>query len=104
MNERPQKWSSRSLKKAVALRYKPEEGDAPYVVAKGKGNVAEKILEKAREHQVPIQEDASLVEVLSAVELNQQIPEELYQLVAEVLSYVYRMDQRAKSFMDGSAR
>ncbi|GAB2721781.1 EscU/YscU/HrcU family type III secretion system export apparatus switch protein [Paenibacillus thermoaerophilus] len=81
--------------KAVALSYKPDERDAPVVVAKGKGHVAEAILNKAREHGVPIQEDPSLVEVLSKLEIDQAIPPELYQLVAEVLSFVYRTDKQA---------
>lgn len=82
-------------KKAVALSYN-SDSDAPVVVAKGQGVVAEKIIEKAKEHGVALQEDASLVEVLSKLDLDQQIPPELYQLVAEVLSFVYRSDQRAK--------
>lgn len=85
-----------SLKKAVALRYKPEMEDAPTVVAKGKGRIAEKILDGAREHNVPIQEDASLVEVLSQLDLEEQIPPELYGLVAEVLSFIYASEQKAK--------
>jgi flagellar biosynthesis protein len=86
--------------KAVALRYDADSMAAPAVVAKGKGLVARNMIEKAKEHNVPIQEDASLVEVLSKLELNQQIPPELYQLVAEVLSFVYRSDQRAKEWRD----
>ncbi|WJH33254.1 EscU/YscU/HrcU family type III secretion system export apparatus switch protein [Paenibacillus sp. CC-CFT747] len=88
--------SKTNLKQAVALRYSPETKQAPTVTAKGKGQVAEAILKKAREHGVPIQEDPSLVEVLSKLEINQEIPHELYQLVAEILSFVYRSDQRAK--------
>ncbi|WP_166238010.1 EscU/YscU/HrcU family type III secretion system export apparatus switch protein [Paenibacillus turpanensis] len=84
------------MKKAVALRYAPEKSQAPVVVAKGKGRVAEAILDRAKEHGVPVQEDASLVEVLSKLELEQEIPAELYQLVAEILSFVYRADKRAK--------
>lgn len=82
-------------KKAVALTYNPEQGDAPVVVAKGHGQIAERILDKAKESGVPIQEDASLVEVLSKLDIDQQIPPALYQLVAEVLSFVYKADQRA---------
>lgn len=82
--------------KAVALQYVPEEQEAPILVAKGKGIVAEKIIEKAKEYGVPIQEDSSLVEVLSQIDLNQQIPPELFQLVAEILSFVYQSDQKAK--------
>lgn len=81
--------------KAVALKYIPEEMSAPVVVAKGQGLLAEQIVEKARDSGVPIQEDASLVEVLSKLDIEQQIPSELYQLVAEVLSFVYRTDRRA---------
>lgn len=85
----------RTVKKAVALTYAPDQ-DAPVVVAKGQGDVAHRLLQIAKEHQVPVQEDASLVELLSKLELNQQIPPELYQLVAEVLSFVYRSEQKAR--------
>jgi flagellar biosynthesis protein len=84
------------FKKAVALKYSPGTQTAPVVVAKGRGHIAEAIVEKAKEHGVPVQEDASLVEVLSKLELDQEIPAELYQLVAEILSFVYRSDKRMK--------
>ncbi|WP_322903857.1 EscU/YscU/HrcU family type III secretion system export apparatus switch protein [Paenibacillus campi] len=80
-------------KRAVALKYDPARSDAPVVVAKGRGRIAETILEKAHEAGVPIQEDAALVEVLSKLDLDQQIPGELYDLVAEVLSFIYRADK-----------
>ncbi|UII57397.1 EscU/YscU/HrcU family type III secretion system export apparatus switch protein [Cytobacillus spongiae] len=79
---------------AVALGYNPNEGQSPKVLAKGKGLVAEKILEKAKENKVPIQEDPSLVELLSNLNINENIPEELYQAVAEVFAFVYRLDQQ----------
>lgn len=82
-------------KKAVALKYEPERSSAPVVVAKGQGLLAEEILQKARESGVPVQEDASLVEVLSKLDLEQEIPPELYRLVAEILSFVYRSDRKA---------
>ncbi|UPK46204.1 MULTISPECIES: EscU/YscU/HrcU family type III secretion system export apparatus switch protein [Paenibacillus] len=82
-------------KKAVALKYVPGENEAPVVVAKGRGKVAEAILDKAKENGVPVQEDAALVEVLSKLDLDEQIPAELYQLVAEVLTYIYRADRLA---------
>jgi len=85
-----------SMKQAVALKYSPQDMQAPAVVAKGKGLVAEEILQKAKEHGVPIQEDSSLVEILGQLELNQEIPAELYQLVAEILNFVYRTDSRAR--------
>ena len=64
-------------------------------MAKGRGKVAEAILDKAKENGVPVQEDAALVEVLSKLDLDEQIPAELYQLVAEVLTYIYRADRLA---------
>lgn len=95
MSSKPQE-PSPSLKKAVALKYAPGDNDAPVVVAKGRGKVADTILETAKEHGVPVQEDAALVEVLSKLDLDQQIPPELYHLVAEVLSYIYRADRLAR--------
>ncbi len=82
-------------KKAVALKYEPEQGSAPTVIAKGQGVIADEIMRRAQENGVPVQEDPSLVEVLSKLDLNQEIPPELYKLVAEVLSFVYRSDRRA---------
>jgi len=82
-------------RKAVALKYNPEAAAAPVVVAKGQGYLAEEIVRRAKENGVPMQEDASLVEVLSKLDLEQEIPPELYKLVAEVLSFVYRADRRA---------
>lgn len=84
-----------AIKKAVALKYDVETASAPVVIAKGNGRLAEEIVERAQQHGVPIQEDASLVEVLSKLEIDQQIPPELYSLVAEILSFIYRSDQRA---------
>lgn len=83
-------------KQAVALTYQASTMDAPRVVAKGKGYIAENILKAAKEHNIPVQEDPSLVEVLGKLDLNQQIPPELYQVVAEVLAFVYRLDKGGK--------
>lgn len=82
-------------KTAVALGYNPATHDSPKVMATGKGLVADQIIEKAKIHDIPIQQDPSLVEVLSQLELNERIPEELYQAVAEVFSFIYRLDQQA---------
>jgi flagellar biosynthesis protein len=84
-------------RKAAALKYKPEDGDAPRVIAKGSGSIADRILEVAKEHKVPLKEDAQLVEVLSAIDLNREIPPELYKAVAEVLAFVYRMTKKDTS-------
>jgi len=82
-------------KKAVALRYSKEADAAPRVTAKGKGAVADKIIETAKSSGVPIQEDPSLVEVLATIELDQQVPPELYQVIAEILTAVYQADRQA---------
>lgn len=80
-------------KRAVALTYDKELSQAPKLVAKGKGYIAENIIEEAIKNDVPIQEDPSLVEVLSKLEIHQQIPEELYEAVAEIFAFIYRIDK-----------
>ena len=80
--------------KAVALKYKEKEDLAPKIAAKGRGLLARKIIEIAREHGVPIYEDPDLAAVLMGIELGEVIPPELYRAVAEVLAFVYRMDNR----------
>ncbi|MCD6532956.1 MAG: flagellar biosynthesis protein FlhB [Deltaproteobacteria bacterium] len=78
---------------AVALVYDQESSEAPLLVAKGAGLMAEKIKKIAREHDVPVVENKALARLLfKTVELNQMIPETLYQAVAEVLAYIYRRD------------
>lgn len=88
------------MRKAVALKYEPGERKAPVVVAKGKGHIADRILETAKDSGVPVQEDASLVEVLSKLDVDQEIPPELYTLVAEILSFVYQSDRKAREWND----
>lgn len=83
-----------AVKKAVALKYDVEKNKAPKVVAKGKGHVAENIMEAARKGQVPVYQNKSLVNMLMALELDKEIPTELYTTVAEILAYVYRIDKR----------
>jgi len=76
--------------KAAALKYR--RGDsAPSLVAKGRGLVAEKIISLARQHGVPIREDRNMVEILSTLDLYEEIPAELYKAVAEILAYIYKM-------------
>lgn len=78
-------------KKAVALQYRHQVDRAPKVVAKGQGIIAERIIEIAAEHKIPLKRDPALIEVLSKMELEQEIPPELYRAVAEILAYVYKM-------------
>lgn len=79
--------------KAVALRYDPNLNNAPRVVAKGTGTIAENIIRSAKQNEVALEKNESLVEVLNKLELNDEIPTELYQVVAEILSFVYRTDR-----------
>ena len=79
--------------KAVALRYQPDHDDVPVVVAKGRGLLAERIREVAEESGVPVKEDKELADYLMALDLYEEIPPELYAVVAEILAYIYRMDQ-----------
>lgn len=83
----------KKIKKAVALGYKPTSDDAPKVLAVGKGTVAEKIIATAKEHGIPLQEDSDMAEVLSKLDINEEIPPDLYQAVAEILSFVYRVNR-----------
>jgi len=84
-----------SPKRATALRY--EGRDAPKVVATGKGMVADKILEAARAAGIPLREDPALVQALATLELEQEVPPELYRAVAEALAWAYRLSGRRSS-------
>jgi flagellar biosynthesis protein len=82
--------------KAAALRYDPRHRDAPTVVAKGRGVMAEKILALAKSRDIPIYEDRDLVEALETLELNSEIPPALYRAVAQVLVFIHRLNQQQK--------
>ncbi|MEJ7556609.1 MAG: EscU/YscU/HrcU family type III secretion system export apparatus switch protein [Aquificaceae bacterium] len=75
-------------KKAIALRYDQGRDKAPVVVAKGVGELAEKIIETAKKHGVPVLEDKALISALMKVEIYEEIPPELYRAVAKVLVFI----------------
>ncbi len=79
---------------AVALKYDADKDAVPRVVAKGSGYVAERIIELAREYGVPIRTDSDLAQALAQIDVGRAIPADLYPAVAEVLAYVYRMNNR----------
>ncbi len=83
---------SEKQKIAVALSYNPGE-EAPTVIATGKGALAERIIDKAQETEVPVYEEEKLAKTLSKLELGDMIPPELYGVVAEILVFVDRMDK-----------
>ena len=82
----------KKTKQAIALSYDPNE-DAPKVIASGTGALAERIIEKAKEADVPIHRDDDLAQTLSKLEIGDLIPVELYEVVAEILVFVDRMDK-----------
>ena len=83
----------RHTQKAVALTFDDDRDSAPRIIAKGEGTLAAKIAEVAQKSGVPIRRDNDLVEILSQIDLNQEVPPELYAAVAELLSWVYRANE-----------
>ncbi len=77
-------------RRAVALRYDEANESAPRVLAKGHGDVAERIIALAREHNIPLHEDRDLVRLLGVLDLDIEVPPQLYRALAEVLAHVYR--------------
>ena len=90
----PQKQPQKK-RSALAVHYDKEQDSAPKIVAKGKGSVADKIIELAEKNGIPLYEDPDLIEVLSKLDLGAEIPPELYKLIAEVLVYVYKSNNKA---------
>lgn len=84
----------KTRKKAVALKYDAEHDSAPRVSAKGSGAIAEKIVELAKEKGIPLKEDPDLVLSLMQLDYHEEIPPALYQVVAEILAFAYRMNQK----------
>ncbi|MDY0320196.1 MAG: EscU/YscU/HrcU family type III secretion system export apparatus switch protein [Arcobacteraceae bacterium] len=83
------------IKKAAALGYEMGIDNAPKLLAKGKAEVAQKIIEIAQANNIPIKQDRDLVELLSQLELNQEIPTELYKAVAEIFSFIYDISKKS---------
>lgn len=82
-------------KTAVALSYETSE-NAPKIVASGKGQIAERMIEIAKENQVPVHKDSPLANTLSRLEIGEEIPQELYEVVAEILLFVDDCDKIKK--------
>lgn len=80
-------------KKAAAIKYEADKDRAPRITAKGRGEIARRIVEVAHQNEVPVFEDQNLVEVLEALDMDTEIPAELYRAVAEVLVFVYRLNR-----------
>jgi len=85
-----------SEKKAVALKYDQDQSGAPKVIAKGKGAIAEKILQKAQEFEVPVFQNEALATSLLSLDVDEQIPPNLYKAVAEVFVWLMKSEQQAQ--------
>ncbi|MCP4969497.1 MAG: type III secretion system protein [Arcobacter sp.] len=79
----------KNIKKAVALNYDIDINDAPKITAKGKGEVANNIIKIAQDNEIPIKKDEDLVELLSAIDIDKEIPESMYKAVSEIFSFIY---------------
>ena len=95
MDEETQELSEEEIarRKAVALKYDMLQDAAPRVIAKGKGHVAEHILATAQKNSIPVYQNKTLVNMLMALEIDREIPPDLYKAIAEVMAYVYKMDK-----------
>ena len=81
--------------KAIALKYQRDRDNAPRVLASGRGNTAQKIIDIAREHGIYIHDDPDIVEVLSQLDLNDEIPTELYVVISELLAFIYALNKKS---------
>ena len=82
-------------KVAAALQYDADSDDAPRLVAKGFGLIAQRIVELAKKHNIPIRVDPDLTSVLARLKLNSEIPPELFKAVAEILALIYKANRKA---------
>lgn len=98
MDQRPTK-----KRQAIALEYNPNE-DAPKVIASGQGVLADRIIEKAKESNVPVHKDDKLADTLSRLEIGEMIPPELYEVVAEILVFVDAMDKIRQKELDAAKK
>jgi flagellar biosynthesis protein len=96
MKKKPLRWRD----KAVALKYGADKDHAPRITAKGEGHVASKIKETARRFGIPIKRDDDLIELLAQIDVDREIPPELYAAVAELLSFVYRANEALRKEID----
>lgn len=86
-----------NVKKAVALKYDMNTYNAPEIVAKGKGETAANIIRIAQENELPIQKDEDLVELLTKIDVNKEIPENMYKAIAEVFSFIYDLTKKNRN-------
>ncbi len=88
--------NQKTIQKAVALGYDPASEVVPKVLANGKGEIADMIMQIARENNIPIHENVDLVEILSILDIDDHIPYEVYSVVAEIFTYIYEQNSKKK--------
>lgn len=88
--------NKKGRKMAAALQYVPETDQAPRLIAFGEGDVADSILRVAKDNEIPLHQDQALVQLLSNLRIGSEIPEDAYQVVAEILAFVYRLSRLEK--------
>jgi flagellar biosynthesis protein len=86
-----------STTQAAAIRYDSERDRAPKITASGRGIIAEKIIELAAEYGIPVKNDPDLIQILSKLEVGTEIPVELYKAVAEILAFVYSINENQRN-------
>lgn len=91
---------SNYIPKAAALKYEMEIDNAPKIVAKGQGETANNIIKLARDNNIPIKKDEDLIELLSKIDIDKEIPEGMYKAVAEIFSFIYDMAKTGKTIDD----
>ncbi|WP_419769636.1 MAG: EscU/YscU/HrcU family type III secretion system export apparatus switch protein [Candidatus Marinarcus sp.] len=85
------------IQKAAALKYNEKSNNAPKVIAKGKGDVAKNIIKIAHDNNLPIKKDEDLIELLSQIEIDKEIPPSMYKAVAEIFSFIYNLTNKNHS-------
>ncbi|WP_066638873.1 EscU/YscU/HrcU family type III secretion system export apparatus switch protein [Desulfolucanica intricata] len=96
MNKKKRYNNPNIIETAAALKYDAAQDNAPVVVASGQGDLAKKIKELARENKIPIFKDPVLAKTLASLGKDIEIPPELYETVAKILTFIYKIDQRNK--------
>ena len=87
----------RKSKKAAALKYDINQDNAPKIIAKGSGRLAEKIIKKAEAENIPLEKNQDIIDILLKLNIGQEIPPKLYQVIAEILSFIYQMEEKSNS-------
>lgn len=84
------------IQKAAAIKYDIDKDNAPKLVAKGKGETASNIIKIAKENNIPIKKDEDLIELLSKIDIDKEIPSSMYKAVAEIFSFIYDLSNKNK--------